>query len=108
MQLWRARLSGYPVGVIDGDDIRARYRRAVKFLDERGRRLFAANEALASGYGGVAATSVATGLARSTIRRAIVELQASPICSSHGSVVLAVGASARWLCSRAPSQLWRR
>jgi hypothetical protein len=61
--------------VIDVDDIRARYRRAVKFLDERGRRLFAANEALASGYGGVTATGVATGLARSTIRRAIVELQ---------------------------------
>jgi hypothetical protein len=61
--------------VIDVDDIRARYGRAVKFLDERGRRLFAANEALASGYGGVTATGAATGLARSTIRRAIVELQ---------------------------------
>jgi hypothetical protein len=60
--------------VIDVDDIRARYRRAVKFLDERGRRLFAANEALALGYGGVTAASAATGLARSTIRRAIVEL----------------------------------
>ena len=61
--------------MIDVDDIRARYRRAVKFLEERGRRLFAANEALASGYGGVTATGAATGLARSTIRRAIVELQ---------------------------------
>src|SRR5918912_1828563 len=52
-----------------------RYRRAVPFLDERGRRLFAANEALAVGYGGVTAVSLATGIARSTIRRAIVELQ---------------------------------
>ena len=60
--------------MIDVDDIRARYRRAVKFLDERGRRLFAANEALALGYGGVTAAGAATGLARSTIRRAIVEL----------------------------------
>ena len=51
-----------------------RYRRAVKFLDERGRRLFAANEALALGYGGVTAAGAATGLARSTIRRGIVEL----------------------------------
>src|SRR3954467_8880432 len=75
MQLWRARLSGYPVEVIDVDDIRAREGGGVKFLDGRGRRLFAANEALASGYGGVTATGVATGLARSTIRRAIVELQ---------------------------------
>ena len=60
--------------MIDVDDIQARYRRAVKFLDERGRRLFAANEALALGYGGVTAAGAATGLARSTIRRAIVEL----------------------------------
>src|SRR5215213_7367026 len=61
--------------VIEVDDIRARYRQAAKFLDERGRRLFAANEALAIGYGGVTAASAATGLARSTIRRAIVGLQ---------------------------------
>jgi len=67
--------------VIEVDDIRARFRQAAKFLDERGRRLFAANEALALGHGGVTATSAATGLARSTIRRAIVELQsgANPI-----------------------------
>src|SRR5215208_4187151 len=61
--------------VIEVDDLRARYRQAAKFLDERGRRLFAANEALALGYGGVSAASAATGLARSTIRRAIAELQ---------------------------------
>ena len=61
--------------MIDVDGLRARYRQAAKFLDERGRRLFAANEALALGYGGVSAASAATGLARSTIRRAIVELQ---------------------------------
>jgi hypothetical protein len=67
--------------VIDFDDIRTRYQQACKFLDERGRRLFGANEALALGHGGVTATSTATGLARSTIRRAIVELQsgANPI-----------------------------
>ena len=61
--------------MIEAGDIRARYRQAAKFLDERGRRLCAANEALAIGYGGVTAASAATGLARSTIRRAIVELQ---------------------------------
>ena len=61
--------------MISVDKVRARYRRAVPFLDERGRRLFAANEALAIGYGGVTAVSLATGLARSTIRRATVELQ---------------------------------
>lgn len=61
--------------MIDIDDIRFRYRRAEAFLDERGRRLFAANEALAHGFGGVTATAAATGLARSTINRGIRELQ---------------------------------
>ena len=60
--------------VIDVDDIRLRYRRAAGFLDERGRRLFAANEALAHGHGGVSATARATGLARSTINRGVAQL----------------------------------
>jgi len=62
--------------VIDIDDIRSRYRQAAEFLDERGRRLFAANEAVAQGYGGVTATAAATGLARSTINDGIRELRA--------------------------------
>jgi hypothetical protein len=41
------------------------------------RRLFAANEALAHGYGGVMATATATGLARSTINRGIRELRSA-------------------------------
>jgi Rhodopirellula transposase DDE domain len=61
--------------VSDTDGLKARFERTVAFLDERGRRLFAANEALALGYGGVTATSIATGLARSTINRAIKELR---------------------------------
>ena len=40
--------------MIEAGDIRARYRQAAKFLDERGRRLFAANEAL-GGTGGLEA-----------------------------------------------------
>jgi hypothetical protein len=61
--------------VIDVDDIRSRWQQAEKFLDERGRRLFAANEAMAQGHGGVTATAAATGLARSTINRGIAELR---------------------------------
>jgi Rhodopirellula transposase DDE domain len=61
--------------MIDIADIRCRYQRTAAFLDERGRRLFAANEALAQGYGGVTATAAATGLARSTINRGIRELR---------------------------------
>jgi hypothetical protein len=62
--------------VFDIDDIRGRYQAASVFLDERSRRLFVANEALALGYGGVTATSMATGVARSTINRGIAELRA--------------------------------
>ena len=62
--------------MIDIDDIRLRWRQAEQFLDERGRRLFAANEAMAQEHGGVTATAVATGLARSTITRGIAELRA--------------------------------
>src|SRR5271163_1108459 len=61
--------------MIDLDAIRCRYQGTAAFLDERGRRLFASNEALAHGFGGVTATAAATGLARSTINRGIRELQ---------------------------------
>jgi hypothetical protein len=61
--------------MIDIEDIRCRYQGTAAFLDERGRRLFAANEALAHGFGGVTAAAAATGLARSTINRGIRELR---------------------------------
>jgi hypothetical protein len=61
--------------VIEVDDIRDRYQRTQGFLDERGRRLFTANEALAYGLGGVTAVAAATGVARSTINRGIKELR---------------------------------
>jgi len=63
--------------VIDIDDIRSRWKLAARFLDERGRRLFAANESLALGLGGVTASARATGLARSTINRGIQELRSA-------------------------------
>ena len=47
------------------------------FLDERGRRLFAANEAISLGRGGVTAVAAASGLARSTINRGVAELKAA-------------------------------
>ena len=61
--------------MIDIDDIRVRFQSVLPFLDERGRRLFAANEAIALGRGGVTATAQATGIARSTINRGIRELR---------------------------------
>jgi hypothetical protein len=47
--------------------IRERFEALSPHLDERGRRLFAATEAAAAGYGGIAAVSRITGIAASTI-----------------------------------------
>lgn len=44
-------------------------------LDERGRRLWAASESRAIGYGGDSVVSAATGLARETIRRGRYEIE---------------------------------
>jgi transposase len=60
--------------MIDPDVIRTRYASLSPHLDERARRLFAASEARAAGYGGVAAVSRATGIAASTIGRGLKEL----------------------------------
>ena len=45
------------------------------FVDERSRRLLAASEARAAGWGGIAAVAAATGVAPSTIGRGIKELE---------------------------------
>ena len=60
--------------MIDRDAIRERYVALSPHLDERGRRFFAAAEARAAGYGGIAAVSRATGIAPSTIGRGLKEL----------------------------------
>jgi hypothetical protein len=64
--------------MIDENAIRARYAAIKDQLDERGRRLFVAAEKLAAGYGGTAAVSRATGVARSTIVRGARDLVAAP------------------------------
>src|SRR3954465_8357477 len=61
--------------MIDADTIRARYEQMAVFLDERGRRLFVAGEALSLGHGGVTAVAAATAMARSTINRGIADLK---------------------------------
>ena len=60
--------------VIDIEPIRERFSAVAPFLDERGRRLVAAAEAFAAGYGGIAAVAMATGMAPSTIGRGLKEL----------------------------------
>ena len=60
--------------MIDGEAIGERYRALAGELDERRRRLWAAAEARAAGYGGIAAVARATGIAENTIRFGLREL----------------------------------
>ena len=61
--------------MIDESPLRARYEALRSSLNERGRRLNAAAEAKAAGYGGIAAAARATKVARSTIGRGLKDLQ---------------------------------
>src|ERR1700686_2131820 len=67
------------VGMIDTQAIRQRWASVGSKLDERGRRVFAAGEARAAGWGGLAAVSSITGLARSTIERGLKDIDAPPL-----------------------------
>jgi len=73
--------------VIDIDAIRERFEVVAPFLDERSRRLVAASEANAAGYGGIAAVALATGMAKSTIGRGLQELasEEAPTFAGAGS-----------------------
>jgi len=62
--------------MIDTAAITARFETLSPILDEKERRLVAANEARVAGHGGVAAVSRATGIARSTIGRGLADLRA--------------------------------
>src|ERR1019366_4398144 len=73
------RCGSMRVGMIDTQAIRQRWESVGSKLDERGRRVFAAGEARAAGWGGLAAVSEITGLARSTIGRGLKDLDAAPL-----------------------------
>src|SRR6266536_5597857 len=60
--------------MIDENPIRERFAAVAPHLDERGRRVFAAAEAKAAGYGGIAAVWRATGIAPSDLNRGLKEL----------------------------------
>ena len=65
--------------MIDEDGIRQRWESIGCKLDERGRRLFAAAEVVAAGYGALAIVSKITGIARSTINRGEDDLGEGPL-----------------------------
>jgi transposase len=70
--------------VVDDAAIRVRYEALDPLLDERGRRRYAAAEALAAGRGGITAVSQITGVARSTIGRGLAELRSgAPVVSDR-------------------------
>jgi hypothetical protein len=62
--------------MVDASVIRERFAAVGHGLDERSRRLLVAAEAKTAGYGGIAAASQATGVARSTIGRRLKDLAA--------------------------------
>ena len=67
------------LSMIDTQAIRQRWECVGSKLDERGRRLFAAGEVRAARWGGLAAVSAITGLARSTIGRGLKDLDGAPL-----------------------------
>ena len=71
-------------------EIKARFECLQDSLTERGRRLFAGSEALAFGYGGIAAASRATGLSHQTVLRGLqecrqIESGVAPVLEPHRS-----------------------
>ena len=72
--------------MIDVAAIKLRYEALSPMLDERGRRRFAAAEALAAGWGGIAAVCAATGIARSTIGYGLRELRGQAPDSALGGI----------------------
>lgn len=57
--------------------VKSKYKNLKHELDERGRRMWAATEAISLGHGGVVAVAKATGLAESTIRIGMHDLKAT-------------------------------
>src|SRR5215211_6793825 len=90
--------------MIDPAGICARFALLLPHLDEHGRRLFAATEARAVGYGGIAAVARATGIAVSTIGRGLRELRgtAEP---AEATRVRRHGGGRKTLVSTSPSLL---
>jgi len=72
--------------MIDSAAIKMRFAALSPLLDERGRRRFAAAEALAAGRGGIAAVSRATGIARSTIGYGLREMRGQVADAAPGCV----------------------
>ena len=63
---------------MDVELCRAKYRALAPSLTERARRIWAATEARAAGWGGIAGVTRATGISYSTVQRGLQELKTRP------------------------------
>src|ERR1700688_487729 len=61
--------------IVNHEDVELRFRSLSTFLDERMRRLVAAAESAAMGYGGVSVVARATGVSRRAITEGMKELR---------------------------------
>ena len=86
--------------MIDRDGIKLRWETLGCKLDERGQRLFAANEVRAAGHGALVIVSEITGLARSTINRGEDDLDEGPLPDGR---VRRKGGGPKPLCERDPT-----
>lgn len=75
----------YTCGVLNHKDVAQRFRALSTFLDERMRRLIAAAESQAIGYGGISAVARATGVSRRAITDGIKELNERKVAYSARS-----------------------
>src|SRR4051812_15133695 len=78
--------------------VRRKFKLLSPGLDERMRRLWAAAEAQAMGWGGVSCVAEATGLSRTRIRRGLAELEGGEAAGAPAGKVRRPGAGpkARW------------
>jgi hypothetical protein len=72
--------------MVEVDAIRQRFECLLPTLDERSRRLLAAAESLAIGYGGISQVARATGVSRRAIARGIAELSHAPVSRGSGAI----------------------
>jgi transposase len=86
-------------------EVAKRYEQLRGSLNERSRRLFAASEALAYGYGGITMVSEAIGIAPSTIGRGLVELRALEAGTDLGARIRRPGAGRKKATEHDPTLL---
>src|SRR5206468_8458526 len=63
--------------------LRRKFARIWPHLDERSRRMMAANEAVQDGYGGISRISRACGLSRVTVTKGVRELEEDPVAAGR-------------------------